>query len=184
MTVIDIAVATIPGMLLLLAVGIGGDALSKVVRAVATGRFELGRLNTAAEVARATYREQARQLEEKNRELAKVESQYLGVARELHSLHVAESALKDPHNNTVFEIGKPLAGSAGWYVKLLLHRKHDMFNGLGTAPTNAEGYRTGRLVFWGINSDTARQLCRQRFSKDASVLSIQAFRGKIKRGDV
>jgi hypothetical protein len=184
MTVIDIATATIPGMILLLAVGIGGDALSKVVRGVATSRFDLDRLTKGVGAARDAYSDQARRLDEKNRDLAKVESQYLDVARELHSLRAAESALKDPHNNTVFEIGRPLAGSSGWYAKLLLHRNHDMFNGLGTAPTNAEGYRTARLVFWGINGDTARQLCRQRFSKDASVLSIQAFRGKLKRSDV
>lgn len=184
MTVIDIAIATIPGMVLLLAVGIGGDALSALVRNIAMSRHDLKRLTAEAEAARQAYDVHARRLGEKNKDLLTAESHYTGVMRELQNARHAEAALQDPHNNILFEIGKPLAGDTGWYVRLLLHRKHELFNGLGTSPTGNEGYRTGRLVIWGVDKQTAEQLCQQRFSTESSVLSIQPFNGKLKREDV
>src|SRR3546814_3995822 len=84
----------------------------------------------------------------------------------------------DPENYTVFEIGRPAPGCEGWYVKVLLRRKHIMFGGLGTTSTNSEAYRLARVAMWNVNQDTAKQFCVQRFSKEASVLSIQAFRGR------
>jgi hypothetical protein len=69
-------------------------------------------------------------------------------------------------------------------VKVLLRRKHAMFTGLGTTPTNSEGYRMARVAIWNVNQDTAKQFCVQRFSKEASVLSIQPFRGKLMIADV
>lgn len=184
MTVIDIAIATIPGMVLLLAVGIGGDALSALVRNIAMSRHDLKRLTVEAEAARLAYTTQAQRLAEKNKELLTAESHYGGIMRELQSVRHAEAALQDPHNNILFEIGKPQAGETGWYVRLLLHRKHELFSGLGTSPTGSDGYRTGRLVIWGVDKQTAEQLCQQRFSTEASVLSIRPFSGKLKREDV
>ncbi|WP_341895464.1 hypothetical protein [Ferrovibrio terrae] len=184
MTIVDIAIAIIPGIILLLAIGIGGDALSRVVKNMATNHHGVARLNAETEAARHTYLDKASDLAARNKELQGIESQYHGVFREAQALRHAEQALQDPQNSTVFEIGRPTAEATGWYAKILLHRKHAMFNGLGTTSTNADGYRMGRLVIWGVDGDTARQLCRQRFSKEASVLSIQAFRGKLKRADV
>lgn len=184
MTVIDIAIATIPGMVLLLAVGIGGDALSALVRNIAMSRHDLGRLHAEAEAVRQAHDAQAQRLNEKNKELLAAESHYQGVMRELQGARHAEGALQDPRTSTLFEIGKPQAGDTGWYVRLLLHRKHEMFNGLGTSSTGSDGYRTGRLVIWGVSKQTAEQLCQQRFTTEASVLSIQPFRGKLKMSDV
>lgn len=184
MTITDIAFALIPGMILLLAIGIGGDAIARFVGNIATSRSDVAGLTRKVGVVRGSYNEAMAQLEARKKVLQEVESQLGGVQRELASLRQAEAALADPHNNTVFEIGRPLAGSEGWYVKLLLHRKHDMFAGLGTTSTNSEGYRLGRLVYWGVDADTVAQLCRQRFSKEASVLSIKPFRGKLMRTDV
>ncbi|MCW0235094.1 MAG: hypothetical protein OJJ21_15945 [Ferrovibrio sp.] len=184
MSLIDIAIATIPGMILLLAIGIGGDALSRVVKTMATNRYDLPRLTAATESARRVYQEAAGLLANRNKDLQAVESQYLGVFREIQALRNAEEALQDPQNNTVFEIGRPAADASGWYVRVLLRRKHGMFNGLGTISSGSEGYRMGRLVLWGVDGDTARQLCRQRFNKEASVLSIMPFRGRLKRADV
>lgn len=184
MNLIDIAIATIPGMILLLAIGIGGDALSRVVKNMSTKHYDLSRLTTAADAARHLHQEKAGLLAERNKELQGVESQYFGVYREIQALRQAEEALKDPQNNTIFELGQPTAGAPGWYARILLHRKHAMFRGLATTATNSEGYRMARLVIWGVDGDTARQLCRQRFYKEASVLSIQSFQGKLKRADV
>lgn len=184
MSIVDIAIATIPGMLLLLAIGIGGDALSRLIKTMATNHHDLGRLTASAETARQVYQEKAGRLADRNKELQKLESQYLGVFREVQALHNAEQALQDPQNNTVFEIGVPVADAPGWYARVLLRRKHDMFHGLGTTSTNSEGYRMARLVIWGVDGETAKQLCSQRFNKEASILSIQSFRGKLKRADV
>lgn len=184
MSIVDIAIATIPGIILLLAIGIGGDALSRVVKNVATNHHDISRLNAATEAARRTYLDKASVLADRNKELQGIEVQYLGVFREVQALRHAEQALQDPSNNTVFEIGHPKRDSTGWYAKVLLRRKHDMFGGMGTTDTNNDGYRMGRMVIWGVDGDTARQLCRQRFNKEASVLSIQPFRGKLKRADV
>jgi hypothetical protein len=184
MSIVDIAIATIPGIILLLAIGIGGDALSRLIRTVATNHHDLGRLAAATEVARRVYVEKAGLLADRNTELQRIEGQYLGVFREMQALRHAEEALQDPQNNTIFEIGHPTADATGWYARVLLRRKHDLFHGLGTASTNSEGYRMGRMVIWGVDGDTARQLCRQRFNKEASILSIQPFRGKLKRADV
>lgn len=184
MNIVDIAIATIPGIILLLAIGIGGDAVSRLVKKMATKHHNLSRLNAETEAARQVYLEKADALGKRNKELQGIESQYLGVFREVQSMRMAEEALQDPHNNTVFEIGRPSAGSVGWYAKVLLHRKHEMFHGLGTTATTSDGYRMGRLVIWGVDGDTARQLCRQRFRREASVLSILPFHGKLKRADV
>ncbi len=184
MSIVDIAIATIPGMILLLAIGIGGDALSRVIKKMATNHHDLGHLTAATESARQIFHEKAAQLAERNKRLQGLESQYLGVFREVQSLRNAEEALQDPQNNTVFEIGVPAMGAPGWYARVLLRRKHDMFHGLGTTSTNSEGYRMARLVIWGVDGDTARQLCHQRFNKEASILSIQSFRGQLKRADV
>lgn len=184
MSIVDIAIATIPGMILLLAIGIGGDALSRLIKTMATNHHDLGRLTSAAEVARRVYQDKAGLLAARNKELQGIESQYLGVFREVQALRNAEAALQQPQNNTIFEIGVPSTDAPGWYARVLLRRKHDMFHGLGTTATNSEGYRMARLVIWGVDGDTAKQLCRQRFNKEASVLSIQSFRGKLKRADV
>lgn len=184
MTIVDIAIATIPGIILLLAIGIGGDALSRVVKNMATNHHDIPRLNAATEAARRAYLDKAEELAARTKELKAVETQYLGVFREVQTMRQAEEALQDPSNNTVFEIGYPRRDSTGWYAKVLLRRKHSMFSGLGTTDTNNDGYRMGRLVIWGVDGNTARQLCRQRFNKEASVLSIQPFRGKLKRADV
>lgn len=184
MSIVDIAFATIPGMILLLAIGIGGDALTRVLRTMATNHHNLERLTVQAEAAREVYQEKARVLAERHKQLQGIETQYHGVFRELQSLRNAEEALQDPQNNTVFEIGVPAAGAQGWYARALLRRKHGMFHGLGTTATSSEGYRMARLVIWGVDGDTAKQLCYQRFNKEASILSIQPFRGKLKRADV
>ena len=110
MTVIDIAIATIPGMVLLLAVGIGGDALSALVRNIAINRHDLKRLSAEAEAARLAYTSQSQRLNEKNKELLAAESNYNGIMRELQGVRHVEAALQDPNNNTLFEIGRPQAG--------------------------------------------------------------------------
>jgi hypothetical protein len=184
MSIVDIAFATIPGMILLLAIGIGGDALSRLIKTMATRHHDLGQLTASAEAARRVYQEKAGLLADRNKQLNGIESQYLGVFREVQALRNAEEALQDPQNNTIFEIGVPATDAPGWYARLLLRRKHEMFHGLGTVSTNSEGYRMGRLVIWGVDGDTAKQLCHQRFNKEASILSIQPFRGKLKRADV
>lgn len=184
MNIVDIAFATIPGMILLLAIGIGGDAMSRVIKTMATNHHDLGRLTSSAEAARQVYQEKAALLADRNKQLQGIESQYLGVFREVQALRNAEEALQDPQNNTIFEIGVPAVDAPGWYARVLLRRKHDMFHGLGTTSTNSEGYRMARLVIWGVDGDTAKQLCHQRFNKEASILSIQPFRGKLKRADV
>jgi hypothetical protein len=184
MSIVDIALATIPGIILLLAIGIGGDALSRLIKTMATNHHDLGRLSATVEAARQVYQDKAGLLAERNKELEKIEAQYLGVFREVQALRKAEEALQDPQNNTIFEIGYPTADATGWYARVLLRRKHDMFHGLGTTSTNSDGYRMGRLVLWGVSGDTARQLCHQRFNKEASILSIQPFRGRLKRADV
>jgi len=184
MDIVDIAIATIPGMILLLAIGIGGDALSRVIKTMATNHHDLGRLTLSTESARQVFQEKAALLADRTKRLQGLESQYLGVFREVQALRNAEEALQDPQNNTVFEIGVPATGATGWYARVLLRRKHDMFHGLATTSTNSEGYRMARLVIWGVDGDTARQLCHQRFNKEASILSIQSFRGQLKRADV
>ncbi|MEK9969001.1 MAG: hypothetical protein VW600_07680 [Ferrovibrio sp.] len=184
MSLVDIAIAIIPGIILLLAIGIGGDALSRLIKTMATNHHNLGRLAAATEEARQVYQEKAGLLNDRNKELQGIESQYHGVFREVQSLRKAEEALQDPQNNTIFEIGYPTADATGWYARILLRRKHDMFTGLATTSTSSEGYRMGRLVLWGVDGDTAKQLCHQRFNKEASILSIQPFRGKLKRADV
>lgn len=184
MSIVDIAFATIPGMILLLAIGIGGDALSRLIKTMATRHHDLGQLTATAEAARRVYLEKAGLLADRTKQLNGIESQYLGVFREVQALRNAEEALQDPQNNTVFEIGVPAMDAPGWYARVLLRRKHEMFHGLGTVSTNSEGYRMGRLVIWGVDGDTAKQLCHQRFNKEASILSIQPFHGKLKRADV
>lgn len=184
MSLVDIAFATIPGMILLLAIGIGGDALSRLIKTMATNHHDLGRLTASAEVARRAYQEKAGVLADRNKQLQGIESQYHSVFREVQTLRNAEEALQDPQNNTIFEIGVPAMDAPGWYARVLLRRKHEMFHGLGTTSTNSEGYRMARLVIWGVDGDTARQLCQQRFNKEASILSIQPFRGRLKRADV
>ncbi|MEK9970398.1 MAG: hypothetical protein VW600_14755 [Ferrovibrio sp.] len=184
MSIVDIAFATIPGMILLLAIGIGGDALSRLIKTMATNHHDLGQLTSSAEAARRVYQEKAALLAERNKQLQGIESQYHGVFREVQSLRNAEEAPQDPLTHTIFELGGPAMVAPGWYARILLRRKHDMFHGLGTTSTNSEGYRMGRLVIWGVDGDTARQLCHQRFNKEASILSVQPFRGKLKRADV
>jgi hypothetical protein len=184
MSIVDIAFATIPGMILLLAIGIGGDALSRLIKTMATRHHDLGQLTATAEAARRVYQEKAGLLADRTKQLHGIESQFLGVSREVQALRKAEEALQDPQTNTIFEIGVPAVDAPGWYARVLLRRKHEMFHGLGTVSTNSEGYRMGRLVIWGVDGDTAKQLCHQRFNKEASILSIQPFRGKLKRADV
>ena len=73
MNLVDIAFATIPGMILLLAIGIGGDALSRVIKTMATNHHDLGRLTSAAEAARRVFHEKASQLADRNKRLQGIE---------------------------------------------------------------------------------------------------------------
>ncbi|MFC3678284.1 hypothetical protein [Ferrovibrio xuzhouensis] len=184
MTAVDIATTLVPGLLLLLAVGLGGDAISRTVANVASSRHNLTGLVKEQEGLREVYKDRRERTDTLAKELSGVEHEYLNVHREFEGLRKAEKALMDPEKYTVFEIGRPAPGCEGWYVKVLLRRKHIMFGGLGTTPTNSEAYRLARVAMWNVNQDTARQFCVQRFSKEASVLSIQAFRGKIMIADV
>ena len=184
MTIVDIATTLIPGLLLLLAVGLGGDAISRVTGNMASNRYNLTGLLKEQERLHEAYQDRRERADALGKELAGIESEYLTVHRELDGLRRAEKELATPENYTVFEIGRLMADCEGWYVKVLLRRKHAMFNGLGTTATNSEAYRLARVMMWNVNQDTAKQFCVQRFSKDASVLSIQPFRGKVMIADV
>lgn len=184
MTVVDIATTLVPGLLLLLAVGFGGDAISRVVSNMASNRHNTGALLKEQGGLREVYNERRERAETLAGELSGVERDYLNIHREIEGLRRAEKALVTPENHTVYEIGRPAPDCEGWYVRVLLRRKHAMFTGLGTTPTNSEGYRMARVAIWNVNHDTARQFCTQRFSKEASVLSIQPFRGKLMIADV
>lgn len=174
----------VPGLLLLLAVGLGGDAISRVMGNMATTRHNLTGLVKAQDGLREVYNDRRERTDGLAKELSAVEHEYLNVHRELESLRKAEKALATADNHTVYEIGRPTPDCEGWYVKVLLRRKHAMFHGLGTTSTNSEAYRMARVAIWNVNQDTAKQFCVQRFSKEASVLSIQPFRGKLMIADV
>ena len=183
-TVVDIATTLVPGLLLLLAVGLGGDAISRVVSNMANNRHNASGLVKEQEGLREVYNQRRERADTLAGELSGVEREYLNIHREIEALRRAEKALATADNHTVYEIGRPVPDCEGWYVRVLLRRKHAMFHGLGTTPTNSEGYRMARVAIWNVNQDTARQFCTQRFSKEASVLSMQPFRGKLMIADV
>ncbi|WP_341703603.1 hypothetical protein [Ferrovibrio sp.] len=183
MTFLDAAFAILPGLGLMLFVGIAGDATARGIGRFSARRHNIDGLLERQQALRAVYDERGGRAEGLARELASIESSASAATREYERMRKAEAALANPENHTVFEIGHLTADCDGWYAKALLHRGHEMFGGLATLPTNSEGYRIARLVIWGVSQDAARQICAQRFSNEASLLSLQKFRGFLKIDD-
>lgn len=184
MKLLDFALMMLPGLMLLMFAGLTGDALSRAVDRAARIRLRIGDLQAEKRRLEKQRDDKAVLLDQARTEVKGLEAKLAAIQARNNELQAYERKLGKAENQTVYEIGVPLANSIGYYCKASGPSTSPIYCGLGSHYSENGGGRVARMVVWGSDETTARKLFQQRLGQDGMLLLVRPFLGKLKKLEV